>query len=186
MVEIIPKKKREREFPSRLNNVLFFIFFLIFILSLVLFFIFRVQTERYQKEIKDLSAQLQSQKGSEEFRQLERKMLTYQDKFKNIPKIIALYSQPSKIFSELLNKTIQPEIVLKSLTFTKKSDNGETEIEISGYSPNKESLARQIRAYESIPEIQRVDFKNAKVEKEGNLKFTLSIILSPEYLTSQK
>ncbi len=186
MVEIIPKKNRERERPSRLNSVLFFIFLLIFILSLSLFFVFRVQTERYQKEIKDLSAQLQSQKGSEEFRQLEKKLLVYQDKFKNISKIIAFYSQPSKIFSELLDKTIQPEIVLKSFSFTKKSDNGETEIEISGYSPNKESLARQIRMYESIPEIQRVDFKDAKVEKEGNLKFTLSIILSSKYLTSQK
>ena len=185
MVEIIPKKKREREAPSYLNNILFFVFLSIFIISLSLFLIFKVQTGRYQKETEDLSAQLQLQKGSKEFRQLERKMLTYRDKFKNISKILALYYQPSKIFNELLNKTIHPKIVLKSFVFT-ETDNGEPKIEISGYAPNKESLAQQIKIYESIPEVQRVDFKGAKVEKEGNLKFTLSIFLSSEYLTPQQ
>ena len=185
MVEIIPKKKREREEPSYLNNILFFVFLSIFIISLSLFLIFKVQTGRYQKETEDLSAQLQLQKGSKEFRQLEKKMLTYRDKFKNISKILALYYQPLKIFNELLNKTIHPKIVLKSFVFT-ETDNGEPKIEISGYAPDKESLAQQIKIYESIPEVQRVDFKGAKVEKEGNLKFTLSIFLSSEYLTSQQ
>lgn len=186
MVEIIPKKKQKREIPSRFNNVLFGLFFFVFLFSLLLFFVFRFQASKYESQIKEISAQLQSQKQAPEFKSLEQKMILYQNKFNNISEILSLYSLPSKVFSDLINKTIQPEVILNSLNLHEKTDKEGIYLELHGYAPNKEILAQQIKAYELLPEIKDVYFESAKIGKEGNLEFALSLIISSNYLTLSK
>lgn len=186
MVEIIPKAKQKKEAPARLNNLLFTLFLLVFVLSLVLFFVFLFQTSKYQNQTKEISEQLQSQKQGKEFKELEKKLIVYQDKFNNLAKILGLYFQPSKLFKELIDKTINPQVILKSISFKEKNNEGSIELELAGHAPNKEVLAQQIKIYETMPQIQGVYLKGVKIGKEGNLEFTLSLNIVPEYLTLSK
>ncbi|MCD6410778.1 PilN domain-containing protein [bacterium] len=179
MVEVIPKKKKKEE--SCLNKVLFLLFLVIFILGALITLFFNFQKKSYDNRTEKLSIDLYSLKESQEFEQLQKEAIIYQEKFYNIPKILAFYFQPSKLLTNVLEQAIYPGVVLRSFQFNKEKN----EVEIVGFAINEEMLAQQIKLYENLPTVEEIYLKNIQVEKEGYIKFALSFKVLPKYLTSQ-
>lgn len=107
-------------------------------------------------------------------------LLTLDKKLGSLRTLLAGHTIPSNVFVLLEQNTLS-RVRFTSFTYAAES----RKLELSGESATYFLLAQQVRTFESLSQIERVDFGGLSIGERGLVVFKMSIILKPALLRFQ-
>jgi phosphate/sulfate permease len=159
------KEKFEESRTQKILSFLFFATFLILIFSFLFLFISQKSLEKkkeeYQKRIETTK--------TKEIRELERKVNLIQAQLRDAEKIAKEKYFTQKLF-DFLEKNKLTGIKINSAEFDFEKKNAK----ISAEGPDFLSATKQLKIFESLPEIENLSVSEVSLEKEGKVKFNFS------------
>jgi predicted DNA binding CopG/RHH family protein len=159
------EKFEEGTRAQKILSLLFFATFLILVLSFLFLFISQKSLEKkkeeYQERIKETK--------TKEVRELERKIGLIQVQLRDAEKIGKEKYFTQKFF-DFLEKNKMVGIKISSAEF----DFEQKKARISAEGPDFLSVTKQLKVFESLPEIENFSVSEVSLEKEGKVKFNFS------------
>jgi phosphate/sulfate permease len=159
------EEKFEESRTQKILSFLFFATFLILIFSFLFLFISQKSLEKKKEEYQE---RIEATK-TKEIRELERKVNLIQAQLRDAEKIAKEKYFTQKFFDFLeKNKVIGIKINSAEFDFEKK------QAKISAEGPDYLSVSRQLKVFESLPEIENFSVSEVSLEKEGKVKVNFS------------
>lgn len=159
------------------NSFLFYISFLVFLLTLAayggLIFLNRAQQGAEQETLAQID-----QKRQELRPELVQQIFSLETRFKTIRSLIQKHTFPSRTFTWLEQHT-HPRVSFTTFSF----DGASRKLVLAGTADSLVSLNQQIAVFQQDPDIEKVDFGGLAFKKEsGNVGFNATVILKPVFL----
>lgn len=173
MMEIIPKETPR--LPEWLN-VLFYVLVFLFIASIVSIFILNSSLSSSLEDLSYLEIAL-AQKKSPENVALEKEVLLYRDKVLEFSNLAEQHLEVSKVFGAI-EGFCHPKVWFPSFSL----DSKKGQLSLSGKTDDFSTLGQQILILKGEESITGYFLKEAAIDNEGRIDFTLLINLSPEIL----
>jgi len=170
MIEIIPKKAPHL---SSLLNFLFYFSLILLIAVIIAIFVFNSSIKNSKKTLEELEKSLAQSKTTERI-DLENEVLSFQKKIKDFSLIAEQHLETSKVF-EVLEKNCHPKVWFPQFNL----NTGESKITLSGEAESFEVLGQQISLFKEADFINSVNLESTSMTKEGNVIFSLSILINP-------
>jgi predicted DNA binding CopG/RHH family protein len=159
------EEKFETEKGQKILSFLFFATFLILIFSFLFLFISEKSLEKKKKEYQE---RIEATK-TKEIKELEQKIELIQAQLRDAKKIAKEKYFTQKFFNFLeKNKVTGIKISSAEFDFEKK------QAKISAEGPDYLSVSRQLKVFESLPEIKDFSVSEVSLEKEGKVKVNFS------------
>ena len=172
-MEIIPKESPR--LPEWLN-ILFYILIFLFVTSIVSIFILNNSLSNSLKELSSLEITI-LQKETPENALLEDKILLYRDKIRDFSYLADQHLITSKVFG-IVEGFSHPEVWFSNFEL----DSRKGELSLNGKTDDFKTLGQQLLILKDEESITGYTLKQALIDNEGKIDFTLLINLSPETL----
>lgn len=171
MVEIIPKTEKKKISGESIFFVVSLLFF-IFSLNLFLYFSYLIKTT--ENKIDAISQEIISF-WTPETRELEKKVLTWQNKISHFEKLLKEYPKASKFFPYLEEKTHQ------KVYFTKIDlDLEKLKCTLDGQTESFYTLAQQMEIFKN--NFQEAKLENFSFNKDGKINFRVLLDIPQELI----
>jgi predicted DNA binding CopG/RHH family protein len=159
------EEKFETEKGRKILSFLFFATFLILIFSFLFLFITEKSLEKKKKEYQERMEAVKTK----EIKELEQKIELIKAQLRDAEKIAKEKYFTQKFFDFLeKNKVTGIKISSAEFDFEKK------QAKISAEGPDYLSVSRQLKVFESLPEIENFSVSEVSLEKEGKVKVNFS------------
>jgi len=169
MVQVIPRISTKKK--TNLKQLVPWLSVLLIVVVFLLYFIFSHQISRANISLeKSRTALSQAQTQSET--ELERKILIFRSKMKDVILLLQKRERTSRFF-EFLEALVHPNVYFSSFSY----DNENRRIELEGKADDFVSLGQQILVFQQQPLIQKVKLLGASLGEEGKIKFSLELSL---------
>jgi phosphate/sulfate permease len=153
---------------SRTQKILSFLFFATFLILIFSFLFLFVSQKSLEKKKKEYQERIEATK-TKEIRELEQKIGLIQAQLRDAEKIGKEKYLVQKLF-DFLEKNKLKGIRINSAEFNFEQKNAK----ISAEGPDYLSVAKQLKIFESLPEIKNFSVSELSLEKEGKVKFNFS------------
>lgn len=171
MVEIIPKPKEK--IPTW-QIVLFYFSILLLVGALLTLFLLENLQKDLSRTLENLKASLTREKTPEE-KALEEGVFKSKDKINNFAFLFENRKINSNLFP-LLEKICHPKVMFTDFNL----DSWGRKLTLLGRTKNFQSLGQQISIFKQEEQIIRVDLFNISIAKEGEIRFEVTLLISPE------
>jgi phosphate/sulfate permease len=153
---------------SRTQKILSFLFFATFLILIFSFLFLFISQKSLEKKKKEYQEKIEAVK-TKEIKELEQKIELIQAQLRDAEKIAKEKYFTQKFFDFLeKNKVIGIKINSAEFDFEKK------QAKISAEGPDYLSVSRQLKVFESLPEIENFSVSEVSLEKEGKVKVNFS------------
>jgi phosphate/sulfate permease len=159
------EEKFETEKGQKILSFLFFATFLILIFSFLFLFISEKSLEKKKKEYQERIEAVKTK----EIKELEQKIELIQTQLRDAEKIAKEKYFTQKFF-DFLEKNKVTGIKINSAEF----DFEKKQAKISAEGPDYLSVSKQLKVFESLPEIKDFSVSEVSLEKEGKVKVNFS------------
>lgn len=164
MVEIIPKLVKK---APLLQTVLFYSSIAILMIAIIVYFILGIFLKKSSENIAILENELKKDKTAEE-KNLEDRVLGYQEKIKDFSKLIEDYQQTSEIFY-FIQKLVHPRVWFSEVEFNRNDG----QILVGGSAESFETLGQQFLIFKNNSLVKDVSLANILIKPDGKIDFTL-------------
>jgi Tfp pilus assembly protein PilN len=172
MVQVIPKAAIKQE--SAIKKILPWLSFLLILIIVGVYFILKNEINRTEVAIKQTKQEL-SKIQTKEQSALEKKILTFKTKVDDAIQLLQNREKSSNIFG-FLETFIHPNIYFTSLS----SSMGQGTLELQGISKRFADIGQQISVFKQDPFIKEATLSNIDFSEEGEIEFSIEILLSSE------
>lgn len=171
MVEIIPKPVEK--LPRRQIFLLYFSLIL-FLATLISFFIINHSLKESQKVFQNLEETLAKERTPQKII-LEKEILARQKKIRDFSQILNQHLFPSKIF-DFLEKISHPQVWISQVNLNPQA----SQLLISGQTESFLTLDHQIKILNEEPLIKDLNLTQLNLTKIGKVEFTLNLSFDPK------
>lgn len=172
-MEIIPKETPR--LPEWLN-ILFYILIFLFVASIVSIFILNSSLSNSLEDLSSLEIII-LQKETPENASLEDKILVYRDKIRDFSYLADQHLMTSKVFG-IVEGFCHPKVWFSNFGL----DSRKGELSLNGKTDDFKNLGQQLLILKDEESITGYTLKEALIDSDGKIDFTLLINLSPETL----
>lgn len=172
-IRVIPSKETYQESPWL--NILFGVSIIFFFGVLLAFFLFLGLIGRTEKNIDKFKATLSAKTEAE--KNLSQRVLTYQQKIKDIAPLLKEHKKLNNFFA-LLENLVHPQVFFTKFSFNAKAAS----VNLEGEAENFQALSQQQEFFEKNPSVQKVQFDKAFLTEGGKVKFGVTLFLDPQLL----
>lgn len=170
MVDIFPKKIPPT--PILLNFL--FYFSLILLISVISgIFIVNNSIKKSQKSLEALEEVLVGEKTSENIA-LEKEILSYSQKIKDLSQIIDEHVVSSEFFT-FLEKNSHPKVWFSQFNLDTEAGT----VNLIGEAQSFESLGQQLTIFKKEELIKEINLEKIEITKQGKINFALFLSFSP-------
>src|SRR4030042_50548 len=172
-MEIIPKEAPRC--PEWLN-ILFYILIFLFVASIVSIFILNNSLSNSLEDLSSLEITI-LQKDTLDNASLENKILVYRDKIRDFSYLADQHLITSKVFG-IVEGFCHPKVWFSNFEL----DSRKGELSLNGKTDDFKTLGQQLLILKDEESITGYALKEALIDNDGKIDFTLLINLSPETL----
>ncbi len=155
-------------------NIAFYLFLSIFVISVLLYAFFLVQSWRYKQKINELDEK-QAVYGTKEQKAAEKKALDYKKKIDDFVVIVNSHKISSAIFGFVESVTL-PDVWFSNFDMSQSN----SEIRLTGESNSMETFSRQVQAFEqSTDHVKSITVLSSQAEASNRITFIINLVLNP-------
>jgi uncharacterized membrane protein YhiD involved in acid resistance len=159
------EKFEEKSSTQKILTFLFFATLLVLVFSFLFLYLSQKSLEKKKKEYQE---RIEATK-TKEIKEIEQKINLIQTQLKDAEKIVKEKHFTQKLF-DFLEKN-----KLKGIKFTSAEiDFEQKSAKISGEGADLSSVAKQLKVFENLSEIENFSFPGVSFDKEGKVKFNFS------------
>lgn len=129
----------------------------------------RSQTESLKTKIADIEAGFEQSVLDQSIRR--------DQKLQGIQELLRSHLIPSNIF-DLLERNTLPQVRFTVFSYSADAKK----IDVTGEAASYSTLANQVRTFEALKEVDRVDFGGLSVTEKGLLNFKMTLVFKPKLL----
>jgi len=155
-------------------DIVFYFFIAFLFLTIIFYFVLDIEISAQRHKIEKLSQDIEKF-GTEEQKEIEKKVFDYQKKIADVSKLLGSHKVPSNFF-ELIKQITLPEVYFSTVTLS--TENSETQLR--GQTGNLENLAKQLAVLRENENIQSIERFSVKLDEEAKVIFDLTLLLFPE------
>lgn len=182
-LSFIPQKTIEPFFYKRRGLGIFAVFFfLIFLVSLLLYGGMFVYKNNLKKEVNNLAASLERAKAAFEI-SLINELNQLANKINVTKKLLETHITPAPLF-DFLEKNTLKDIRFKSFKYS-VDNSGNLIVLLEGVAKDYSSLALQGDVFEKEENIKEVSFSGLSLSDQGLVNFNVKLSLAPSFITYQ-
>lgn len=170
-VEIVPRPKAK---PKRIITFLFFLSTVFLILAVAAYFGLYSIKDKKNEELEDLRISLTAQETAE-LRGLQKDLMEYEGKIKDIATLLDSYREPTKFF-RFLGGITHPRVMWFNLTL----DLLEGNVSLSGEADNVTTLIQQVYIFEGESRIGDFKLSSFSMGEGQGVSFNVAFSLAPE------
>jgi len=171
--KIIPKKEIEKK--PWLDWVFYFCIALL-IMSILTYFVLEYSLKGAEEELKDLKNKI-SEQQNEENKKLKEDISLVQKKIDDFSIILNEHKLASQVFTFIENST-HPEVSFMDFNF----DSEDSSLMLSAQTSNFKTLGEQLLIFQGQEDIENIALSNIYLMDEGNIEFSLNIVLNTQIL----
>ena len=169
MIQVIPKATAKQQ--PVIKKILPWFSFLLVIIVVVLYFIFKNEVVKIDAAIEQAEQELAGVKTQSHL-ELEREISTFKTKVDEVANLLQNRKKLSDFFS-FLETFVHPDIYFTFLSL----NMGESEATLGGVSNNFVSLGQQILALKQSLLIKEAKLINISLDEEYGIEFSIEILL---------
>lgn len=173
VIEIVPKEKIK---ALTRESIFFYLSLVLLILVLALFFFFSYSEKKGLETLEKLDEAIAKLKTEEE-RELSQKLLGAKKRIEAISTLLSSHKKSTNVF-DLLEKVTHPKVFLYDFSL----DTGEGSVSFQGKTESFKALGQQIIIFKEEEFIKEINLSQANMGKEGEIDFSVSLLLDPEIL----
>lgn len=170
-VEIVPRPKAK---PKRIITFLFFLSTIFLILAVAAYYGLYSIKDKKNKELEDLRISMAAQE-TVELRGLQKDLMKYEGKIKDIATLLDSYREPTKFF-RFLGDITHPRVMWFNLTLGLLEGNAS----LSGEADSITTLIQQVYIFEGESRIEGFELSSFSVGEGQGVSFSVSFSLAPE------
>jgi hypothetical protein len=176
MIDIIPK-----ELPKlpKWVNALFYVLLVLFVSSIIIFFVLRSSISKAVVSLEDLNSELLS-KNLPETIDLEKEILAYRAQFQDFEIILGEHKYNTKSFA-FLEEIVHPFVWFSSFELQPQ----EEKVSLKGEAKDFNSLGQQLLILKNRNDLNDFKLVSAVINKDAQIDFDLIIYFKPGYLNAK-
>lgn len=170
--ELVPKEKKPGVSLTFFRVIFHILLGLAFALSVSLVVV-EVSKRRAKRRLMGLETRL-SQEGLQKIGELEKEVFAFQTELSTYRDLLSSHKRGS-LFFEFIGGLTHPEVSFDKLVLTVREDRAV----LDGKTSSFKELREQILVLREEKEIKEVGLRKVSLGKEGGVKFTLELSLTP-------